>query len=58
MEECYTCECGNQRWIIFGDRIKCDLCNKDFTPRGFWNLEIPENFNLMRLERVTEWKKE
>ena len=30
MEEVYTCICGGQAWVIYGDRLKCIECEKEY----------------------------
>jgi hypothetical protein len=30
MPECLTCKCGNQEWIIMGDRIECSKCRDTY----------------------------
>lgn len=28
MEEVATCQCGNQKWTIYRDRIQCSKCGE------------------------------
>lgn len=29
MEECGTCECGGQYWVIFRNRVECYECGSE-----------------------------
>lgn len=44
MDEVYTCECGGQHWVIYGQRIKCVECGNRYLLRLMW----PKHFNLNR----------
>jgi len=30
MEEVATCECGNQKWEIYDNRIRCSVCGREY----------------------------
>ena len=49
MAEVYTCICGGQRWTVYGAKIECDKCGKEY--ELMWDvgidgqLETPKEFN-------------
>jgi len=50
MEECLTCKCGCQEWIVFDDRFECSSCRK--TVKAF-DLVFIERANQMIEESKT-----
>ena len=51
MEEAYTCMCGNlDRWIIYSDRIRCNLCGREYSIPN----RSPREFNKKREELLTK----
>ena len=59
MAEVYTCVCGGQRWTMYGAKIECDKCGREYTL--MWKVgidgevhESPKEFN----ERVRPKEKE
>jgi len=46
MAEVYTCICGGQIWHIYGTKIECDKCGKEYEQIiGFFQMETPKEFN-------------
>jgi len=49
MSEVYTCICGGQIWKIYGVKIECDKCGKEY--ELMWEvgidgqMETPKEFN-------------
>jgi len=48
MEEVYTCECKNQHFIIYFNKIKCVWCGMFYAVKP--NV-TPEQFNSSRIGR-------